>query len=228
MKTRGEKQYINMPSFASRLYDNLTSVKGVNKSFGEISEIVGNLLKQGRLLDVGTGPGRLLYEINKRNPQIDLYGLDISASMLEVAKKNLINIKNVDLRTGNIIHTDYQDDFFDCIVSTGSFYNWDNPVEGIDEIFRILKPGKTAFVFDTHKNYNSELLNHRLKENLKGYNLFRKTLSKYFLRKQLRITYSIPEYEKIFKQTKFKNSYSLQQSEFGNLPIYVRIELIKT
>jgi ubiquinone/menaquinone biosynthesis C-methylase UbiE len=200
----------------------------VNKSFGEISEIVGNLLKQGRLLDVGTGPGRLLYEINKRNPQIDLFGLDISASMLEVAKKNLINIKNVDLRTGNIFHTDYQDDFFDCIVSTGSFYNWDNPVEGIDEIFRILKPGKTAFVFDTHKNYNSELLNHRLKENLKGYNLFRKTLSKYFLRKQLRMTYSIPEYEQIFKQTKFKNSYSLQQSEFGNLPIYVRIELIKT
>ena len=30
MKTRGEKQYINMSSFAARLYDNLTSVKGVN------------------------------------------------------------------------------------------------------------------------------------------------------------------------------------------------------
>ncbi|OFY62170.1 MAG: hypothetical protein A2V64_00880 [Bacteroidetes bacterium RBG_13_43_22] len=67
-----------MPSFAARLYDNLTSVSGVNRSFEEISEFISTLLKQGSLLDIGTGPGRLLREINKRNPQIDLYGLDIA------------------------------------------------------------------------------------------------------------------------------------------------------
>ena len=36
MKGRGEKSYINMPFFAVKLYDNLTSVKGVNKAFEEI------------------------------------------------------------------------------------------------------------------------------------------------------------------------------------------------
>ncbi len=228
MKTRGEKQYINMPSFAARLYDNLTSVRGVNKSFEEISEFIGNILKQGRLLDIGTGPGRLIHEIHKVNPQIELYGLDISASMIEVAKQNLINVQNVDLRLGNVNHTDYPDNFFDCIVSTGSYYNWDNPVEGIDEIFRILNSGKTSYIFETHKDYDRELVSSRLKENLKGYNLIRKTLSKYFLSKQLSMTYSVSEHEEILKQTKFKNSYSIQKVELGNLPFYVRLDLKKS
>jgi ubiquinone/menaquinone biosynthesis C-methylase UbiE len=227
MKTRGEKQYINMPSFAARLYDNLTSVKGVNKTFEDISLFVGSFLKQGRLLDIGTGPGRLLLEINTKIPQLDLFGLDISASMLAIAKQNLKNIEGVDLQVGNIVKTDYQDNFFDCIVSSGSFYNWDKPVDGLNEIFRILQSGKTAFIFESNKDYDSALLNTRLKANLKGYSFIRRILSQYFLKKQLRMTYSISEFDKILKQTKFVNSFKIHQIELGNLPIYVRIELNK-
>ncbi len=227
MKTRGETQYINMPLFAARLYDNLTSVRGINKSFEEIAEYIGNNLNQGKLLDIGTGPGRLLNVISKRIPQIELFGLDISASMIERAKHNLVNIPNVDLRIGNINQTDYQENFFDCIVSSGSFYNWDNPVKGLNEIFRILKSKKTAYIFDTNKDYDRKLLNTRLKDNLREYNLFRTTVSKYFLRKQLKMTYSIKEFDHILKQTKFKDSYNIQQIELGNLSIYVRLELKK-
>ncbi len=227
MKTRGEKQYINMPVFAARLYDNLTSVKGVNKGFEEISAFIDGRINQGRLLDIGTGPGRLLHEVHKRNPEIELYGMDISASMLEVAKQNLQDIKNVDLQLGNIIKTEYQSDFFDCITSSGSFYNWDRPVEGLNEIYRILKPGKTAYIFESFKDYDQVLLSKRLKENLKGYNAMRKILSKYFLNRQLRMTYSLKEFEEILKQTIFSKSYHIEKLELGNLPIYVRLELEK-
>jgi ubiquinone/menaquinone biosynthesis C-methylase UbiE len=227
MKTRGERQYINMPVFAARLYDNLTSVKGVHRSFEEISEFVRTILKQGKLLDIGTGPGRLLFEINKRVPQIDLHGIDISASMVDVARNNLKDIKNIDLRVGNIAQTDYPDNYFDCIISTGSFYNWDDPVKGLNEMHRILKPGSTAYIFDTHSGYDKKLLVSRLNDNLKGYNYFRKKLSKFFLRKQLSMTYSISEYDQILKRTKFMNDYNIQQIELGNLPIYVRLGMKK-
>lgn len=227
MKKRGETQYIDMPSFAARLYDNLTSIKGINQSFRGIAIFVGNTLKQGNLLDIGTGPGRLLLEINKQVPQMNLFGLDISRSMINRAKQNLANVPDTDLRIGNISKTDYQDNFFDCIVSSGSFYNWDEPVKGINEIFRILKPGKTAFIFDTNKNYDNNLLNIRLDKNLKDYNLFRKTVSKYFLRKQLRMTYPLSEFYQILNQTKFNGNYNIQQIELGNLPIYVKLELKK-
>lgn len=216
-----------MPFFAARFYDNLTSVKGANNSFEEISVFIDSFINQGRLLDIGTGPGRLLNAINKKNPQIDLFGLDISESMLKVARQNLHNIENVDLRVGNIVKTEYEDNFFNCIVSSGSFYNWDKPVEGINEIFRIMKSGMTSYIFETNKDYNKELLSSRLQENLKGYNFVRKILSKYFLEKQLSMTYSIHELERIMKLTKFRNSYNIQKIELGNLPIYVRVELKK-
>jgi ubiquinone/menaquinone biosynthesis C-methylase UbiE len=227
MKTRGEKQYIKMPAFAAKLYDSLTSVKGINKSFEEISDFIGTLLKEGNLLDVGTGPGRLIIEISKKNPQIDLFGLDISPSMLAIARKNIRTIKEVDLRVGNIMKTEYDDNFFDCIVSTGSFYNWDTPVDGLNEIFRILKPGQTAYIFETRKDYNKRLLKSRLTENLKDYSFFRSKISSCFLRKQLRMTYSVPEFDAIISQTKFGKSFSIHEVELGNLPIYVRLELKK-
>jgi ubiquinone/menaquinone biosynthesis C-methylase UbiE len=227
MKTRGEKTYIKMPVIAARLYDNLTSVKGVNKGFEEIAIFITNNLKQGKLLDIGTGPGRLLSEINKKNPEIELYGFDISASMLAVAGKNLQNIKNVDLRAGNIIKTEYQADYFDCIVSSGSFYNWDHPITGLNEIFRILKPGMTAYIFESYKDHNRELLLSRLKENLKGYNFVRRKISAHFLKKQLRMTYAYNEFKEIAGQSEFKTKYVIEQIELGNLPVYVRLELKK-
>jgi ubiquinone/menaquinone biosynthesis C-methylase UbiE len=227
MKTRGEKHYINMPFFAARLYDNLTSVKGVNKGFEEIASFVDKNLKQGKLLDIGTGPGRLLFEINKKNPEIELYGLDISSSMIEVAKQNLSNVKNVCLKVGNILKTEFQTGYFDCIVSSGSFYNWDNPIGGLNEVYRILKPDCIAYIFESFKDFDQEILNSRLKTNLKGYNFARKILSKYFLKKQLKMTYNIAEFDVILKQTDFKDSYKIEQIDLGNLPIYVRLKLEK-
>lgn len=225
--TRGEKQYINMPLLAARLYDNLTSVKGVNKGFEEIASFITNNLKHGRILDIGTGPGRLLSEINKKNPEIELYGLDISESMLAIAGKNLQNIKKVELKVGNITKTEYLDGYFDCIVSSGSFYNWDHSITGLNEIFRILKPGSNAYIFETYSDHNRELLHPRLKENLKGYNFVRRKLSVHFLKKQLRMTYAFKEFEEISGQSDFKNSYTIDQVELGNLPIYVRLTLKK-
>ena len=216
-----------MPPFAARLYDNLTSVKGVNRSFEDIAVFVASILQKGRLLDIGTGPGRLLLEIHKKIPGLELSGLDISASMLVIARQNLTDIRDIDLQVGNIVQTDYLDNYFDCILSSGSFYNWDNPVESLNEIYRILKSGKTAFIFESVKDYDKALLIMRLKDNLAGYSFMRKKLSSCFLKRQLRMTYSISEFQMILKQTKFRNSYNIHQIELGNLKIYVRIELNK-
>jgi ubiquinone/menaquinone biosynthesis C-methylase UbiE len=227
VKTRGEKRYIKMPAFAARLYNDLTSIEGINKSFEEIADFISTRLKTGKLLDAGTGPGRLLIEIGKKNPDLDLFGLDISESMLAIARKNIRSIKKIHLQQGNITKTSYPDNFFDCIVSTGSFYNWDRPVEALNEIYRILQSGSTAFIFDTHRDYDKKLLKPRLAENLRGYSFFRKKISSLFLRNQLRMTYSVPEYEAIIRQTKFNESFSMQEIVLGNLPVYMRLELRK-
>jgi ubiquinone/menaquinone biosynthesis C-methylase UbiE len=227
VKTRGEKRYGNMPAFAARLYDNLTRVKGVDRSFSEIADFISTQLTEGTLLDAGTGPGRLLAEIIRKNPGLDLFGLDISESMLAVARKNIRSVKKIDLQAGNITKTNFPDNFFDCIVSMGSFYNWDKPVEALNEINRILKSGRTAYIFDTHTDYDKKLLKLRLAENLRDYSFLRKRISIFFLRKQLSMTYSLSDYDAIVKQSNFHKSFSMQEIVLGNLPVYIRLGLRK-
>ena len=227
LNTRGEKQYINMPSFAARLYDNLTGIKGVIKGFEEIADFINTHLNQGRLLDIGADPGRLLSAINKKCENIELYGLDISASMINLAKQNLQNIRNIQLQVGNITDSVYNSDYFDCIVSTGSFYNWDQPVKGLNEIFRILKPGRTAYIYDSYKDCDKKLLMIRLKSNLRAYSYFRRQLSVYFLKKQLNMTYTLKEYDELLSRSEFRKTYNLTHIELGNLPVYIRLELKK-
>ena len=225
METRGQEKYINMSSFAARLYDKLSESNGMKKGFAKIARLVAVKMTEGRLLDVSSGPGRLLLEMKEHAPQLELHGLDISKAMLKIAWKRLST--DVLLKQGNIIKTDYPSDYFDCIVSSGSFYNWDNPVEALNEIYRILKPGQTAYIYETTKEYDPEILNVNLQENLVNAGLLRWFLSPLFLKKQLKMTYTVSEFRKIVMQSDFKNSYTLERDVLGGLPIYVRIELLK-
>ena len=225
METRGEKNFIKMPLFAARKYDRLTDIKGVNSSFTKMAGYVAARFTEGRLLDVGTGPGRLLVELKEQIPRMELHGLDISASMLKIAAEKL-GVQAV-LKEGNITKTDYPADYFDCIVCTGSFYNWDNPIDGLNEMFRILKPGQKAYLFETTRDYDPDLLNINMQNNLAGYGQLRRFMSIMFLKKQLKMTYSTAEYNQLVLQSKFRDSYSIVRDVLGNLPIYVRIELTK-
>ncbi|MEI6753890.1 MAG: class I SAM-dependent methyltransferase [Paludibacter sp.] len=225
METRGEKNFIKMPLFAARRYDRLTNNTGVNSSFSKMAGYVAARFTEGRLLDVGTGPGRLLLELQEQVPGMELHGLDISASMLKIARDRLGEV--VELKLGNICASGYPDDYFDCVLCSGSFYNWDMPVDGLNEIYRILKPGQKAYLFETTRDYDPEMLNINLQNNLKGYGQFRRLLSIMFLKKQLKMTYSTAEYNQLFLQSKFRDSYSIVRDVLGSLPIYVQIELVK-
>jgi len=206
METRGEKSFIKMQLIPARIYDWLTDVKGVNEAFIKISNIISGKLIDGRLLEIGFGPGRLLEELRNLVPQLELHGLDISASMLKIAYKRLGT--KPELRLGSIEKSNYSDDFFDCIVCSCSFYNWDNPVEGLNEMYRILKPGQTAFLFETTRDFDPELLGINLQNNLVGYGQTQRILSTVFLKKQLKMTYSTAEFNELILQSKFKDNYN--------------------
>lgn len=227
MRTRGERDYVGMPGFAARLYDNLTSVRGVRRGFQQIAQFLAARVRTGNLLDVGTGPGWLLWEIGLANRAIHLYGVDISTAMVHLAQENLRDLGSVDLRVGNITATDYAEDFFDAVVSTGSFYNWDHPVAGLDEMFRILKPGKTAFIYETVTDHDHARLEAALAANLRGYGRIRTVLSRFFLHRQLAMAYSTDQIQALLARSRFALSHHIVSLELGGLPIYVRMELTK-
>ncbi|MFX1496965.1 MAG: class I SAM-dependent methyltransferase [Promethearchaeota archaeon] len=226
MDNRGEKSFITLPKFAAKLYDKMMQLEPLQIQRSQIAELLLQQINEGSLLDVGTGHGRLLIEINKLNPKIELYGLDISEKMINLAKTNLKDIK-ADLQQGNITNTNYKSNYFDIITCTGSFYLWNSPIEGLNEIHRILKPNKIALLFESHKDYDKSNLKKEIKKNLSKEGFFNRRLVPYFLNKQLKMTYDINELKNILNKSLFENNFSIKKITLANLPIWLKIELTK-
>lgn len=49
---------------------------------------------------------------------------------------------------GDVAALPYADGLFDCVVSTFSLHHWPDPACGLAEIYRVLKPGAEAWIYD--------------------------------------------------------------------------------
>lgn len=105
-------------------------------------------LKQGeRVLDIGYGNGYLLHKMYRKQ-EVELYGIDISDDARKMAtKKNWKAAKenSLHLSVGDCCHLPYEDNFFDAVTSINTVYFWQDTVEGLSEIYRTLKPGKSFY-----------------------------------------------------------------------------------
>jgi ubiquinone/menaquinone biosynthesis C-methylase UbiE len=226
MKSKGQQSFVGLPSFAAGLYNSLTQTRAIERQHQEIARDLVSRIERGRMLDIGTGPGKLLFEVHQLNPGIELFGLDISEAMVQLARKNLTGI-NVDIQCQDIRHTSYANDFFDIVTCTGSFYLWDNPEECLEEIFRILKKGQSAYLFETYQDFNESEVREALRANLRRESLIRRLITPVFLRKQFRMTYRTSEIAEIIQRTSFAGSHSLEKMTLGGLPAWLRIMLTK-
>ena len=88
------------------------------------------------VLDIGCGTGGLLNAIHEGRPAARLFGLDLSAEMIAVARAKL---RNADLRVGDSEHLPYENGAFDLVTCTFSFHHYPNPREVMAEIYRVLR-----------------------------------------------------------------------------------------
>lgn len=105
----------------------------------------------GQALEIGPGPGFISLELARLLPEMDVVGLDLSETMIEMAEKNAQAYGLADrvrFEQGDAAAMPFQDDSFDLIVSSGSLHHWDKPARIFNEIHRVLKPGGSALVFD--------------------------------------------------------------------------------
>ncbi len=225
MSSRGEESFRHLPRFGAGLYDRLTRGRAFECQFKEIAQDFSSRISRGRLLDIGTGPGRLLLEIHRVNPSIELFGLDLADSMVRLAKQSLGT--GADLRQGNIRRTNYESDFFDAVTCSGSFYLWDHPEECLDEIHRILKGNQSAYLFETHRDYDPDAFRQAMHANLRGENVLRRMVTPIFMEKQLRMTYRTDEMADIIQRTKFANCFTIDRIALAGLPVWLRITLTK-
>jgi ubiquinone/menaquinone biosynthesis C-methylase UbiE len=226
VKSRGEIQFLRFPRFAAGLYSRLARTRSLQQQYQEIAACLTGQVHSGRLLDIGTGPGWLLLEVHKLNPGLQLYGLDISQAMIRLAQQNLVGV-TTNIKMANVCTTGYEDDFFDVVVCTGSFYLWDRPEQGLEEIHRILKPGCSAHLFETNRDYDNNAYRAAMKANLKREGLAMRLFGPLLLAKALPMAYRPDEVETIVGRTSFAGECRIENVTLVGLPIWMHVQLNK-
>lgn len=105
----------------------------------------------GRMLDVGCGPGRLDVMLGVMSPSLDVVGVDIEPSMIERATKRAEEAGisgRVHFEVGDVGAMSFGDGEFDLVISTLSMHHWPDPLKGLAEVHRVLKPGSEARIYD--------------------------------------------------------------------------------
>ena len=114
-------------------------------------------ITSGYILEVGCGPGILGLKLLKfsKNSFINLFGVDISKDMVQIAKKNAES-HNLSLHTqfinATLEHLPFSDNFFDAIISNGSLHHWNRPQNVFLELARVLRPTGKIFINDLRRD----------------------------------------------------------------------------
>jgi ubiquinone/menaquinone biosynthesis C-methylase UbiE len=100
-----------------------------------------------RVLDVGTGPGRIPRAIADGHPQWTVDGLDLDARMIAYARERDVSGR-VSFTVGDVARLPYPDGSFDLIVSSMSQHHWTDVEGALGELRRVLRPGGRLRIYD--------------------------------------------------------------------------------
>jgi ubiquinone/menaquinone biosynthesis C-methylase UbiE len=94
---------------------------------------------RGRVLEVGIGTGR---NLEYYPAGVSVVGIDISSGMLERARAHAGRLGiPIELEQADVEALPYADDSFDTVTATCVFCSVADPVRGLEEVRRVLKPG---------------------------------------------------------------------------------------
>ncbi|WP_196890293.1 bifunctional demethylmenaquinone methyltransferase/2-methoxy-6-polyprenyl-1,4-benzoquinol methylase UbiE [Aureivirga sp. CE67] len=102
------------------------------------------------ILDIATGTGDVAILLSQAKPE-KIVGLDLSNGMLEVGRKKIKerNLDNlIEMIQGDSENLPFEDNSFDVITVSFGVRNFENLNKGIQEIYRVLKPGGTFIVLE--------------------------------------------------------------------------------
>ncbi len=142
-----------IPDFAASMYENLarnTKTLFYSAVAREIVEEINARSNVKNLLDIGTGPGFMLFEIAKLRPDLTLVGVDLCEKLLKFADEEKFRqgCPHIFFMKCDASHLDFCDGECDFVISSGVLHSLKNPAAAIREWLRVLKPGGNLWIYD--------------------------------------------------------------------------------
>ena len=132
----------------ARRYDTVNTVlsAGTDGGWRRRAARETGLREGGSALDVACGSGKLAARLHAlAGPHGRVVGLDFSARMLEVARREHPGIEFVE---GDALNLPFYDAEFDAATIAFGLRNLADPVKGLAEMMRVIKPGSRAVVLE--------------------------------------------------------------------------------
>ena len=223
-----------MPALLASIYDKAAKmvidsyyIPTAEEVIAALSQIrTSSLETDRRILDLGTGPGYLLIEIAKRVNNLQTDGIDPLLKSIKIARKNAIRAgvgDRIHFEVGDANRLRFEENSYDMIVSTGAFHELKNPINVLNECYRILKPGGEVFIHDparvsagVERKKWMDSLNFLEKITYRLFTLFRK-----FKPPQ---TYSQKEAEEMIAATKFKQYHIEEHLIKGTRELKIKLK----
>ena len=142
MKEKQEKDWGNM---ADKFDENTIYVVG-EAICEEISERLSQEKELGDVVEFGCGTGYFTKAIAKNARHI--IATDVSKEMLEIAKRELKDHRNITFRIANCKATDFPDKKFDAVLMVNLLHVIKEPSCAMDESYRILKDNGSLIIID--------------------------------------------------------------------------------
>lgn len=102
------------------------------------------------ILDVATGTGDFAIDLHQYT-QAQIIGIDISAEMLRLAEEKIKQLqlnRHIRLQKGDVSALPFEDNQFDVVSSAFGVRNFENLIQGLTEMRRVLKPGGQIIILE--------------------------------------------------------------------------------
>jgi ubiquinone/menaquinone biosynthesis C-methylase UbiE len=142
-----------IPGVLASSYEKATRLV-IESYYSQVADEIASNFATGTILDLGTGPGYLPVEIVRRKPEIKIIGIDLSKKLIHMAQDNAAKAgfsDQLSFEVGNSARLRFDDDVFDMVISTGMLHSLKDPVRVLKEIYRVLKRGGQAWIYDPAK-----------------------------------------------------------------------------
>lgn len=128
---------------------------------GERSDLLRTILDampaDGRLLDVGCGGGHSAIDLGKKHRGWLITGIDQSPQQVRRAVKRGRELAGRGhFITGSALALPFESDTFDGLISVCSIKHWPEPVRGLEECLRVLRPGSPMVVLEVDPDYDRD------------------------------------------------------------------------